>query len=182
MVKRSGVVSEMDCSVPGGSAGGDFVVREFTGSEEVAQSPALGWLAALILQARQEGRLPRRQDIGPRRIGPQAMPGVIMVDVEQEPRRYRIRLVGTRLVKLSGKDRTGQYFDALAGELGDSHGFYMRLMDRLVTQRRPLLYTANLFHRGLPWVRYRCLVSPFSSDGEQVDLLVGAAEPLTPGH
>lgn len=176
------MVSEMDCSVPGGSAGGDFVVREFGGSDEVARSPTLGWLAELILQAEQEGRLPRRQDIGPRRIGPQAMPSVIMVDVERQPRRYRIRLVGTRLVKMSGKDRTGQYFDELGPELRDSHGFYMRLMDRLVSQRRPLLYTANLFHRGLPWVRYRCLVGPFSSDGEQIDLLVGAVEPLTPGH
>lgn len=156
------------------------MVREYAPAAELEESPVLGWLARLIEATRREGRLPRRQEIGPRRIGARAMPGVVMLDVGEAVPRYRLRLVGTSMVRLAGRDRTGQYLDELAGELGDAHGFYMRLADRLVAQRRPLLFTANLFHLGQPWLRYRCLACPCSDDGGRVDLIVGAVERLEP--
>ncbi|MFC3230531.1 PAS domain-containing protein [Marinibaculum pumilum] len=158
----------------------DFIVQAYRGSRDVASSANLGWLDRIIQAARSEGRMVSRADVRPRLIGPRAMPTVVIIDVEEAPRRYRLRLVGTALVRLSGRDNTGRTFDELADEHREANAFFIETLDRLTDRRHPLIFTGNLFYRDMEWVRYRCLACPVSDDGERVDRIVAAVE-LLPG-
>ncbi len=42
---------------------------------------------------------------------------VFLIDVEEEPRRYRIRLMGTALVHWSGRDLTGCHVDEITDQV-----------------------------------------------------------------
>jgi len=59
------------------------------------------------------GTLPRRSDVTPDRLR-DLLPHIIIVDVEQDPQRFRYRLVGTRVVEYNGFEFTGRYL----GEIG----------------------------------------------------------------
>ncbi|MDP6390255.1 MAG: PAS domain-containing protein [Alphaproteobacteria bacterium] len=52
-------------------------------------------------------RMPSREDIDPIEI-PRLLPKVQLVDVEQDPLRFRYRLVGTEMVARRGSDPTGK--------------------------------------------------------------------------
>lgn len=55
---------------------------------------------------------PRREDFDPIEI-PQALGGITIFDVERDPWRFRVRIVGTRIVEETGRDTTGVYVDEL---------------------------------------------------------------------
>jgi len=57
--------------------------------------------------------LPRRADIDPADI-PQLVPQIMIVDVERNPFRVRYRLVGTKIVEMTGFEFTGKYLDEIA--------------------------------------------------------------------
>ena len=60
------------------------------------------------------GSIPRRRDISPTEILP-ILPHILMVDFEQSPFRVRFRLVGTKVVEITGFEFTGRYLDEIAG-------------------------------------------------------------------
>lgn len=116
------------------------------GAAEIA-SPVLRDLYLYWLGKWQGPRMPTRADIEPLEI-PTLLPLVYLVDVEGDPRRFRFRLIGTRIVAWLGRDLTGAYlsdptarryaavadsgrpaYDALnaAGKEG-RHGSYQRLL------------------------------------------------------
>ena len=55
---------------------------------------------------------PRRKDFDPIEV-PQALPGITIFDIERDPWRLRVRIVGTRIVEETGRDTTGVYLDQL---------------------------------------------------------------------
>lgn len=63
---------------------------------------------------------------------------VTLVDVESDPRRYRFRLDGSILVRLSGIDYTGRYLDAL--EMPDYIDFIAAGYDLVVDGGKPYAY------------------------------------------
>jgi hypothetical protein len=63
---------------------------------------------------------------------------VTLVDVEAAPRRYRFRLDGSILVRLSGMDYTGRYLDGLG--MPDYIDFIAAGYDLVVETRRPYAY------------------------------------------
>lgn len=160
----------------GGPRPRGFGLHAFSAAPDMLESEALGWLASLLLQAKDQDRLPTRAELSPRRIGAAGLPNMLMMEVEGEPPRFLLRLVGTRLVRLAGRDNTGRYFDELAAEHRDAHPFYQRVLARVAIQARPLVVTANLFYHGRDWLGFRALVAPLSSDGDRVDRIVGAIE------
>ena len=127
--------SVMDWRVQGTLSPTDFIVQAYRGSQDVANSPNLGWLDRIIQRARAEGRLVSRADVRPRLIGPRALPTVVIIDVEEAPRRYRLRLVGTALVRLTGHDNTGRTFDELAEEHREANTFFIETLDATTGQR-----------------------------------------------
>ena len=63
---------------------------------------------------------------------------VTLVDVESNPRRYRFRLDGSRLVELSGMNYTGKYLDELG--LPDYIDFIAAGYDLVVETLQPFAY------------------------------------------
>jgi hypothetical protein len=63
---------------------------------------------------------------------------VTLVEVEPEPRRYRFRLDGSILVRLSGMDYTGRYLDDLG--MPDYIDFIAGGYDHVVADGRPFAY------------------------------------------
>jgi len=62
-----------------------------------------------------EASIPRRRDISPDEIAA-ILPNVLLVEFEQNPFRVRFRLVGTKVVEVTGFEFTGRYLDEIAGE------------------------------------------------------------------
>lgn len=124
-------------------------------------------LYRLWLGKRRGERLPGRRDFDPVEM-PQLLPYLTLFDVEHEPLRFRIRLVGTAIVGAMGRDTTGLYLDAL-----DRIEDVARRARELVLARRPF------YHSGLPltWTHrdyrtYSVLGLPLANDGETVDMLL----------
>jgi len=66
------------------------------------------WWAA----AARQGRPPRREDFDPVEF-PRILGNITIFDVERDPWRFRVRLVGTRIVEETDRDTTGVYLDEL---------------------------------------------------------------------
>lgn len=58
------------------------------------------------------GAMPLRQDIEPGELR-DLLPFIMLVDVEQDPLRFRYRLVGTRVVEFNHQEFTGLYLGAI---------------------------------------------------------------------
>ena len=114
-----------------------------------------------------EGRLPGRRDFDPLEM-PQLLPHLTLFDVERDPMRFRIRLVGTAIVGAMGRDTTGLYLDQL------------ERIDNVAERARQLaLDKTPFFLAGLPltWTHrdyrtYSVLGLPLAGDGEVVDMLL----------
>ena len=64
-------------------------------------------------QSKRAGRdIPDRQDIDPLELK-ELLPNILISEPEFNPFRIRYRLVGTRVVRVSGIDFTGRYLDEL---------------------------------------------------------------------
>ena len=106
--------------------------------------------------------MPARPDIDPLEIRP-LLTNLALIDVEQEPRRYRYRLVGTELVGILGQELTGKYLDEMPLLYRTfAVGAYAEIMDR----KTP---TYHVFDTVIPAVfrsvRYKRLMLPLSPDG-----------------
>ena len=55
--------------------------------------------------------MPSRKDIDPLQMSAGPSAESVLIEVLQNPRCYRCRLIGTTVVSASGEDRTGQYFN-----------------------------------------------------------------------
>lgn len=113
------------------------------------------------------GRLPGRRDFDPLEM-PQLLPHLTLFDVERDPLRFRIRLVGTAIVAAMGRDTTGLYLDQL------------ERIENVAERARQLAFDKTPFYlAGLPltWTHrdyrtYSVLGLPLASDGEVVDMLL----------
>ncbi|MGF1630936.1 MAG: PAS domain-containing protein [Kiloniellaceae bacterium] len=115
---------------------------------------------------------PSRTDIDPSKVVT-VLPHIGLFDVEESPRRYRIRLMGTQIVSWYGSDLSGSYLDEIDFGAGPSETFSIldQVVDRVVAGHMTGEYT-KLDGRT---IRYERLFMPLSSDGEKVDMVVGAA-------
>lgn len=118
-----------------------------------------------------KGRLPRREDIEPGDLS-DLLPHIFLVDVEEDPRRYRVRLAGSEVVACFGTDMTGKTVDEY--DLADERGSILQQYDLAVETREPC------YHRHEFWtaayehhLNYERLLLPLSSNGKQVDKLLG---------
>lgn len=120
---------------------------------------------------RKDGRLPRREDIDPSDMT-DLLPRIFLVDVEENPRRYRVRLAGTQVVACFGVDMTGKTIDSL--DLGDDAASILKLYDKAVDNGEPTYdrhrYWTESYGQHL---NYERLLLPLSSDGTHVDKLLG---------
>lgn len=149
-------------------------------SLEVFQDPSVSAfndvrLAGLLRywqELRDGARLPSRTDVEPQELGT-VLPWTFLIDVTPLDG-FRYRLVGTAIVQEMGYDMTGQLVArAYAGPDWDQ---IRRDYDWVIRERRPCL-TRNrvmLPANGSEYC-YSRLLLPLATDGENVDILLGAA-------
>jgi hypothetical protein len=115
--------------------------------------------------------MPSRKDLDPLHIPSEFLPNLMLIDVFNEPRRYRYRLVGTHVVTASGEDRTGRTFENVG--FFKVHPIVIEQYERVVETGQPLhsLEPFTNFKSGSTYDVDRLLL-PLSSDGRTVDMLV----------
>lgn len=121
--------------------------------------------------------LPGRGDIAPERIV-QVIPHIGLFDVEHAPRRYRIRVMGTEIVRWYGCDLSGRYLDEI--DFGQGQQFTFALLDQVVDRREAGHMTGEYTKQDGRTIRYERLFMPLASDGRRADMVIGAAFELPP--
>lgn len=115
--------------------------------------------------------LPGRQHIDPEalsRLHKNVLPHIWLLDVEANPRRYRLRLIGSALTGAGSPGRPGRFLDEV-----DTTGVVTERVNPVVDSRRPA------FRRGAPVLPHSKAVAelenvylPLATDGVQVDMIL----------
>jgi hypothetical protein len=115
--------------------------------------------------------VPARADIDPVDI-PRLLANVFLIDVVPgNPRRFRFRLVGTRIAELEG-EMTNRFLDEF---VPGAAGTTMARHYEDSVQGRIYVRHETLHWRKREHVTYDVLLLPLSSDGQTVDMLLGLA-------
>jgi hypothetical protein len=118
-----------------------------------------------------DGRLPGRAAIDPLELRT-FLGDIFMLDVVgAHPRRFRYRLIGTKIVARVGRDSTGKFQeDAYTGEqAAENNELY-----RLVCERRAPLRNYGIINWvGREFLKYEIANVPLARDGETVDVILG---------
>jgi hypothetical protein len=117
---------------------------------------------------RQGDRLPGRSDIQPQDLK-RLLPTVSLIDVVG--RDYRLRLAGTGLYSVYGREITGR---ALKDVYSPEAAHYWKSeLDQVVRLRRPGVGCHNMAWRGSSHLSLLWMRLPLASDGENVDMILG---------
>ena len=119
---------------------------------------------------RQEGRLPGRACIHPDHFK-RHLPTVSLIDVRRDPRDYRLRLAGTGLYSVYGREITGQTLEDVYNSTAAE--YWRGELDKVVDSRRPAVGVHNLGWRGAPHLSILWLRLPLASNGADVDMILG---------
>ena len=111
--------------------------------------------------------MPTRGDIDPVDMPRRLLPGICIVDVVADERRFVYRLVGTGDAEVRGHDPTGK--SVLEGFFGPSAEDALSCYDRVVESRAPFLDTAPFTAPSGKYVNEETLFLPLSDDGESVN-------------
>ncbi|MGH7123029.1 MAG: PAS domain-containing protein, partial [Stellaceae bacterium] len=117
-----------------------------------------------------DGLLPGRRHIDPVEI-PQLLPNIWLVDVVDDPRRFRVRLVGTALVDAGIPVRVGDFIvDRL---LPEQRAGALAEFESVVRSREPLWYRGPVNLRHDTYVHeIERIFLPLAADGRHVDMLL----------
>lgn len=105
---------------------------------------------------------------------PDLLPDLFLIDVvwlDDERRRYRYRLVGTRNVERFGRDNTGLWLDEAIDE--PHRAGFLKIYERTVLTRQPVCEHLTAVHTERDYLVYERLLLPLASDGSRPDVLVG---------
>jgi hypothetical protein len=132
---------------------------------------------------RQGGALPSRAAIHPQHFK-RHLPTVSLIDVFSEPRDYRLRLAGTGLYSVYGREITGRKLEDVFA--APAAAYWRAELDNVVDSRRPGVGVHNLAWRGASHLSILWLRMPLASNGRDVDMILGydvvigqQAEPAT---
>jgi hypothetical protein len=113
--------------------------------------------------------MPARRDMDPLDI-PGLLPHIVLLDVERDPLRFRVRLYGTACTAIRGRDLTGHYLDEPGVSL---------ISDQTGPANKTIIATGKPNLTDAPYPRefgigghfYR-LGLPFSEDDRQVSMIL----------
>ncbi len=134
-------------------------------------------LFAYWASRREAGRLPGRAAIHPSDFK-RHLPTVSLIDVGREPRAYRLRLAGTGLYGVYGREITGRTLDEIYSP--SAADYWRRELDRVVEAARPAVGVHNFAWRGAPHLSVLWLRLPLASNGRDVDMILGYDAPIGP--
>ncbi len=128
-------------------------------------------LFAYWASRREGGRLPGRRSIHPSDFK-RHLPTVSLIDVRHEPARdYRLRLAGTGLYGVYGREITGLRLEDVYDEV--SADYWRGQLDSVVEERRPAVGFHSLSWRGASHLSLLWLRLPLAGDGCNVDMILG---------
>jgi hypothetical protein len=119
---------------------------------------------------RRGASLPARADLHPSGIK-RLLPTVSLIDVVREPRDYRLRLAGTGLYGVYGREITGKGLTEVYNTAAAD--YWRKELDKVVDERRPGVGVHSLAWRGAPHVSILWLRLPLASNGKDVDMILG---------
>jgi hypothetical protein len=119
---------------------------------------------------RQSGRLPGRASIHPEHFK-RHLPTISLIDVLPNAGGYRIRLAGTGLYGVYGREITGKTLDEVYNSAAAD--YWRAELDKVVEQRRPGVGVHNFAWRGAGHLSVLWLRLPLSRNGQDVDMILG---------
>ena len=127
-------------------------------------------LFAYWASLRRGARLPARGDIHPSAFT-RHLPTISLVDVVDQARDFRLRLAGTGLYGVYGREITGR---RLADVYNSAAADYWRSeLTQVVRERRPSVGVHNLAWRGASHLSILWLRLPLAANGSDVDMILG---------
>ena len=127
-------------------------------------------LFAYWASRRQSGRLPCRAAIHPAHFK-RLLPAVSLIDVSDTPRRYRLRLAGTGLYSIYGREITGRTLEEVYNS--SAADYWRAELDNVVKERRPAVGVHNLAWRGAAHLSVLWIRLPLARHGTDVDMILG---------
>jgi hypothetical protein len=131
--------------------------------------PKLAHLLAYWQRQRGERAMPARADIEPADLKA-LLANIFMVDVEDAPFRLRYRLVGSALVDVLGHDIKGKYLDEMPLLF---RTFAAGAYEEVLKVRGPCYKEVNGIAAYFR-IAYKRLLLPLSSDGQNINIILGA--------
>jgi hypothetical protein len=127
-------------------------------------------------QSKRGGRpMPRRADLDPAEIPPRLLPGITLVDVVPDHRRYVYRLVGTMEAEVRGYDPTGR--SVAEAYFGEDAEDATECYDRVVDTCAPVLDPTPFLERRRGYRGAESLFLPLSNDGAAVNMILVFFDP-----
>jgi hypothetical protein len=119
---------------------------------------------------RRDGRLPSRADIDPIELKP-FLGNIFMLDVVGDQKRFRYRLVGTKIVARVGRDSTGKFQEeAYSPEQAAENNALYRL---ICETKKPVRNFGVINWVNRKFLRYEIANMPLADDGETVNIILG---------
>lgn len=143
------------------------------GSIPKDRHPSIGEIADYWLAIHPENGLPGRQHFDPVDV-PQLLGNIGLIEVHGNPRRFRIRLYGTGLVKVMGEDYTGKWYHELFANFDKTAQFSD--FNHVVDKRTPHWRRGSLripAERDFHFLERVHL--PLAKDGTNVDMILTCA-------
>lgn len=122
---------------------------------------------------RRGASLPSRVDLHPGRIK-RMLPTVSLIDVKRDLDGvvdYRLRLAGTGLYSVYGREITGRTLDDVYNNAAVE--YWRKELGKVVNERRPGVGVHSLAWKGSPHMSILWLRLPLASNGRDVDMILG---------
>lgn len=120
---------------------------------------------------RKTGRLPGRDDIHPKDFK-RLLPTVSLIDiVPGDPPDFRLRLAGTGLYSVYGREITGRRLEDIYNSAAAE--YWRGELTKVVAEGRPAVGVHSLAWRGASHLSILWLRLPLASNGEDVDMILG---------
>ncbi len=116
------------------------------------------------------GRLPARRQIHPDDFK-RHLPTISLIDVKPDQNDYRLRLAGTALYGVYGREITGRTLSEVYNT--QAAAYWRDELDKVVKERRPGVGVHSLTWRGAGHLSILWLRLPLASNGSDVDMILG---------
>lgn len=115
--------------------------------------------------------MPSRSDIDPTEI-PDLLSFIALVDVLDNPRDFRIRLVGTSIRDIAGTEMTGKVIaDVFPPAF---HAEVFKHWNEIVDRKTPKVASGRHWVSDRSHIKWEGILLPLSSDGATVNMMLGA--------
>src|SRR5690606_17588956 len=119
---------------------------------------------------RRAGLLPGRRDIHPKDFK-RLLPTISLIDVFGDPPEFRLRLAGTGLYSVYGREITGRRLEDIYNSAAAE--YWRGELTKVVKDRRPAVGVHSLAWRGAGHLSILWLRLPLASNGRDVDMILG---------